>query len=244
MFFHIWKDDEGREALRSLAGITRNLFRNHGEQIQPGIVLHESVQRSLFKNIAGEWMGGDRKRGATYSWLILHLADAYGETTPRAFLTALRSAAQIMPLRSDLAIDHRGITHGVSEASDNRVDDLLQDYWWIDYIREPLAGLHTPITKEVLFDAWRVAGTAEQIRRASATRGILPVYLSFRAKIDELPRELAANIATDEDALLMTLRLISVCEIRTNEKVNFPDIFRVAFKMKRRGGIPPKRAAQ
>ncbi|QHD68348.1 hypothetical protein GS397_15695 [Sphingobium yanoikuyae] len=244
MFFHIWKNTEGKEALRNIAGIHAQLFRKNGEQIQPILIMHEGVQRSLFKAIAGEWMGGDRKRGATYSWLIQHLSDAYGETTPRAFLTALRGAAQILPIRHDTAIDYRGITHGVGEASENRVDDLLQDYWWIDYIREPLSGLHTPITKEALFTAWKEANTASQIRAVAPLRGLLPVYLALRARIDELPRELAADISTDENALLMSLRLISVCEIRTNQKVNFPDIFRVAFKMKRRGGIPPRRNTQ
>lgn len=244
MFFHIWKDNDGRNALKNIAGLHSVLFRKNGEQIQPALIMHEGVQRSIFNTIAGEWMGGDRKRGATYSWLIQHLSDAYGETTPRAFLTALRGAAQIMPIRHDTAIDYRGITHGVGEASENRVDDLLQDYWWIDYIREPLAGLHTPITKEALFAAWKSADTAAQIRAVAPVRGLLPVYLALRARIDELPRDLASEIKTEEDALLMSLRLISVCEIRTNQKVNFPDIFRVAFKMKRRGGIPPRRGAQ
>jgi hypothetical protein len=244
MFFHIWKDSGGRDALKQLANFSGALFRVNGDQIQPSLVLNESVQRVIFNRIAGEWMGGDRKRGATYSWLVQHLADAHGETTPRAFLTALRGAGQIMPIRPDTAIDYRGIIHGVGEASENRVDDLLQDYWWIDYVREPLIGLHTPIVKEALFEAWRSAGTAEQVHELAKSRGLLPVYLSLRSRIDELPREIAANIATDEDAILMSLRLISVCEIRSNGKVNFPDIFRVAFKMKRRGGIPPKRSAQ
>jgi hypothetical protein len=85
-------------------------------------------------------MGKDKKRGATYSWLVQHLADARGETTPREFLTALRATAQFERVSLEHAIDYRGIQHGVAEASENRVDDLLQDYWWIDIVKEPLAG--------------------------------------------------------------------------------------------------------
>jgi hypothetical protein len=200
------------------------------------------AQRTYFDRLAGQWMGSDRKRGATYSWLVQHLADARGETTPRGFLTALRVAAHHRPERAELAIDYRGIQHGVAEASDNRVDDLLQDYWWIDFIKDPLAGLETPLEREQLFDVWKDASTASSIKAAARQRGLAPVYLSLRASMEELPRDLAMRLSSDESALLETLRLIGVAEIRTNGKVNFPDIFRVAFKMKRRGGVPPKKA--
>jgi hypothetical protein len=54
-------------------------------------------------------------------------------------------------------------------------------------------------------------------------------------------QELAQQINSDEAALLQSLKLIAVVEIRANGKVNVTDIFRVAFKMKRRGGVPSKR---
>lgn len=181
---------------------------------------------------------GVTKKGATYTWLIQHLADARGETTPRGFLTTLRSAALYEPCPTDLVIDYRGLLHGVAEASDNRVDDLKQDYWWIDYVKEPLSGLETPIERESLLATWRNDGTATIIRRAAVHRGPIPAYLSLREFAGELPREVAELVRTEEDALLATLRLIGVVEFRSNGKINVPDIFRVAFKMKRRGGAP------
>lgn len=54
-------------------------------------------QEAVFYAIAGEYMGAGSKRGRTYSWLYDHLADAFGETSPRSFLTALVRAARCRP---------------------------------------------------------------------------------------------------------------------------------------------------
>lgn len=169
-----------------------------------------------------------------------HLADARGETTPRGFLTALRATAQFERVSLEHAIDYRGIQHGVAEASENRVDDLLQDYWWIDIVKEPLAGLETPLDRDRLFLAWRKGRTAASVKSSARRRGLLPVFLALRSLTSTLSRELAVELSSDEAAILQSLKLIGVVEIRANGKVNFPDIFRVAFKMKRRGGVPPK----
>ena len=56
-------------------------------------------------------MGGGTNRGNTYNWVVNHLADAYGETTPRAFLVALAQAA-VYPTRASTVIDHLGIQAG------------------------------------------------------------------------------------------------------------------------------------
>jgi hypothetical protein len=144
MFFHLSKYALVRTALNSMNDLGVRLYDDASGHLTP-MVWGEAAQRAYFERLAGQWMGSDKKRGATYSWLVQHLADARGETTPRGFLTALRVAAQYPPERSELAIDYRGIQHGVAEASDNRVDDLKQDYWWIDYIKDPLAGLETPL---------------------------------------------------------------------------------------------------
>lgn len=240
VLFELWRHPRGRVALQRLGA--GDLFEESDGLLAPLSARLDFIQRSLFSQFAGLWMGSSKKRGATYSWLVQHLADARGETTPRGFLTALREAASYNPAPVDLAIDYRGIQHGVTEASENRVDDLKQDYWWIDYIKDPLVGLETPLERATLLDAWRSAGSVAQIVRAGKQKGLLPVYLALRPQIDSLPRELALRLDSDEAAILESLRLIGVAELRPNGKVNLPDIFRVAFKMKRRGGVPPKKA--
>lgn len=239
MFFVLRQTEAARKSLDHILSYNGK-FGAMSEFVQ---TVSEIAQRAAFEVLAGQWMGSNKKRGATYSWLVQHLADAKGETTPRGFLTALRTAADHEPAPIDQVIDYRGIQQGVAEASDNRVDDLRQDYWWIDHIGDPLAGLETPLERQRLFEAWRAAGTARAINAASETRGLPPVYLALRPRVSELPQDLAAALESDESAILETLKLIGLVEIRSGGKVNVPDIFRVAFKMKRRGGVPPKRSA-
>jgi len=241
MLFHLWRVPKSRTALEQIAQIQPNLIPNIGSQFALSSFQPEHVQRPLFARVAGQWMGSDKRRGATYSWLTQHLADARGETTPRGFLTALRAAAHHSPAPTDTAIDYRGIRSGVAEASENRVDDLLQDYWWIDFVKAPLAELETPLERERLLQAWRAGRVAGAIKEAAKKRGLLPVFLALRLNLETLPRDVASRIDSDEAALLETMQLIGVMEIRSNGKINVPDIFRVAFKMKRRGGVPPKR---
>lgn len=242
MFFLFEKNRIAAHALSSmLSGNPQNTFDN--ALLGRNRNNSGDFQQFAFEVIAGRWMGRDKKRGRPYSWLVQHLADANGEATPRGFLTALRTAALNEPSASDTVIDYRGIQHGVTEASENRVSDLLQDYWWIDYIRSSLAGLETPLERAILLSVWEIAGVADDIIKASKEgSGVVPVYLSVLETKTILPKELAQKLESREAALLETLRLIGVVEIRPNGKVNFPDIFRVAFKMKRRGGVPPRRS--
>ena len=240
MLFHLLRDDDARPCVKQImTSLFSSLVSSDGN-VQEQYLNLEDVQRPIFNAFAGEWMGRDRKRGATYSWLIQHLADANGETTPRGFLTALKSAAETASPELPQAIDFRGLHHGVAVASENRVDDLRQDYWWIDFVRAGLSGMETPLDRETLFGKWSENGVVNLIKTASAGRGILPLHLALRDFLDRLPPDMARLLDSDEAALLQTLRLIGVAEIRSNGKVNFPDIFRVAFGMKRRGGVAPR----
>lgn len=243
MLFHLYNDPQAKPAFLRLLSIVPGLVTPAG-YVQDQYLNLEHVQKILFNRIAGEWMGSDGKRGATYSWLTKHLADANDETTPRGFLTALRAAAEFTPHDLPLVFDHRGLHHGVQVASENRVDDLRQDYWWIDYVRSGLAGLETPLEREVLFKAWRDNRVAESIAGTAPTEGLQPIYLQIRRRYEQLPPDLARLLDSDEAAILQSLQLIGVAEIRSNGKINFPDIFRVAFGMKRRGGVAPRRRSK
>jgi hypothetical protein len=113
MFFQLWRAPDSRAALASISPYGANLFSEVDGHFRPELVSKEDVQRGLFERVAGRWMGKDKKRGATYSWLVQHLADARGETTPRGFLTALRATAQFERVSLEHAIDYRGIHTGL-----------------------------------------------------------------------------------------------------------------------------------
>lgn len=186
------------------------------------------VPKLLIDAIAGEFMGADKKRGRTFSWLPLHLSDANGETSPRTFLTAWREAAHHGAPPAGRAVDHLGILEGVRKASEDRLVELKEDYWWIDPALRPLRGEMVPMDRERLESLWRSNQTAEQIAKPPKTRGLPPI-------------QLVEGTVNREGALVQALSAIGVMEIRANGKINVPDIFRVEAGIKRKGGVKPPR---
>ena len=190
--------------------------------------IQEPEQQTLvFSQLAGEYMGRDRRRGRTYTWVIDHLADAFGETTPRSFLVTLQRAANARTKPANTVIDHYGIREGVQAASQVRVEQLKEDYPWIPTVLEDLEGLEVPCTPSMFTRRWRDRATAKSIEKITAE--------SQRAG----PIELENRNTDREAALLDSLKNIGVIEERSEHRINMPDIFRVAAKIKRRGGVRP-----
>ncbi len=184
-------------------------------------------QMAVFKLLAGEYMGSDRRRGRTYTWLIDHLADAFHETTPRSFLITIQRASSTRNRPSGTVIDHYGIREGVQQASEVRVNQLQEDYPWIRTVLEHLEGLEVPCTPTMFVGRWRDRKTIDSINHIDSDRPG-PIELE-QAGIDR------------EAALLEALKNIGVVEERSADRINMPDIFRVAAKIKRRGGVRPPR---
>ena len=180
-------------------------------------------QRQAFTAIAGEYMGSDHRRGRTYTWIIDHLADAFQETTPRSFLVTLQRAASARQKPISSVIDHHGIREGVQSASEIRVAQLSEDYPWIVQVLTDLAGLEVPCSPSLFVARWKERKTVKSINEIETE---LPG-----------PVELSKSAGEGESLLLDSLVNIGVIEYRTETKINMPDIFRVAAKIKRRGGV-------
>jgi hypothetical protein len=180
-------------------------------------------QESLVTALAGEFMGGHKKRGRVYTWVPLHLSDAANNCSPRTFLTAWKSAADHVPPPNDRVVDHLGIIDGVRHASSTRLAELREDYPWVNAPLEPLRRQFVPIPREELFAVWQKHGVMEKILQQSEQNNWL-------APIDLYVRR-------DPAALLNTMARIAVMEERANGKINVPDIFRVEAQILRRGGV-------
>ena len=187
----------------------------------------EELQEVLFYRLAGEFMGAGPKRGRTYTWLYDHLADTFGETSPRSFITAISRAAEFGPMPKDTPIDYNGIRAGVQKASKVRVDQLKEDYDWIKTVLDALDGLEVPCDPSQFLGRWEERKTVSEMRKEAGD------------DTWKLPLELATRPEDREEALMNALRYIGVVEFRTESRINMPDIFRVEAGIKRRGGVRP-----
>jgi len=90
-------------------------------------------------------------------------------------------------------------------------------------VLEDLAGLEVPCVPSAFIGRWADRGTVDAINSLETEQAG--------------PVELLEAGSSKEDLLLAALVNIGVVEYRSEKKINMPDIFRVAAKIKRRGGV-------
>jgi len=193
----------------------------------PSLLSDSERQRAMFHLITGPWMGRDRRRGFPYTWVPSHLADAQGRTSPRSFLAALRTAAEDTVDRypdHDWPLHYESIKRGVQSASRIRVQELQEDYPWIQTLMEPLRGSVVPCEFEHIDRAWRQHDVLDGLRQRVAQDQV-------RLPPEHLDRD-ADGVRSDLEALGIFLRL-------RDGRVNVPDVFRVGYGLGRRGGVRP-----
>lgn len=210
----------GAEVFRAMSpGWTRD-----GEvyQMPEGIRAHEVSQRLLFGVIAGEAMGTNERRGLPFTWIPTHLGDAAGVATPRSFLAALRVAAEETPEDASRALDWKAIHGGVRKASEIRVSELAEDFPWAKPAMEALEGLNVPCNHEELIGRWWTTSVLQTIENEPEGRINKRAHLGLQGLLDDLVD-------------------IGVLEVRPDGRYNIPDVYRVGFGLKRRGGVRPVR---
>ncbi|HTD06780.1 hypothetical protein [Undibacterium sp.] len=227
LFSHLVNEENTKKPFRKLLKAKFDLsFPPSKQAILPSeFTANEAIQIRIFDILAGEFMGSNPRRGKTYSWVHNHLSDAFGRVSPRSFLEALRTAANNSS-QPGRAIDPKGLQAGLQSASSLRVDQLREEFHWIRNALEPLADLRVPCIDQALFDRWQEAKTIEAIKKAAKGTGYL------------------APVEFDNDdnllvSLLDAMKRIGVAERRTDGRINVPDIYRVAAKLLKRGGVKP-----
>ncbi|MBF0173906.1 MAG: metallophosphoesterase, partial [Magnetococcales bacterium] len=193
--------------------------------IPDALRIEEPRQRQVLHAITGPFMGRDPKRGIPYTWLVNHLADSLQQISPRSFLAAVRKAAQgdlseprVYPLQGD------DIRLGVQEASRIRVAEVEEDVPWVAQLMKPLAGLIIPASFNEIAKRWQDDDSLERIRKGSAqgNRRLYPRRMDLEGE---------AGVGRDLEELGIFQRL-------KNDRINLPDVYRIGFNLRRKGGIP------
>jgi hypothetical protein len=177
------------------------------------------IQERLFHRLTGPYMGENARKGFPYRWLPTHLSDAHGDISPRSFTTALKTAV-------DHTIDHhrdheyvihyRSLHAGVHEASRIRVGEIAE-HPWIQPLMDALAGsIGVPFVFPDAVERWSATGALQA------------------AEV------LSAEISSADLARSRLTQLGIWREMKTG-RIDVPDIYRLGFKLSRRGGVPLKR---
>ena len=175
--------------------------------------MNEKRQQEVFDEIAGPYMGSNARRGRTYTWVPNHLADGLDAVSPRSFLAAIRKAAE-EPIKHDYALHWSGLHEGVRHASTIRADEIEEDIPWAHEAMSVLKDLLVPCTRAALLRAWKGATLLEK-------------------GIDGLP--------ADYGDVLEELRRTGILKVLPDQRINIPDVYRLGFGLRRKGGFAPRR---
>ena len=104
-------DADARRAFAKIVKATTGvqLPRLRGENLvvlNGALVSDDMVQSEIFNQIAGRYMGADKRKGFTYTWIPNHLSDTKGRVSVRSFMIALREAANATPANAAAPISH------------------------------------------------------------------------------------------------------------------------------------------
>lgn len=236
LLWHCLVNGQSSEAFRRFLGedgrSSVDIGRTGVVSVRRSLISNEDQGSEKFHVIAGKWMGGGPKRGFSYPWIPNHLGDADGRVSPRSFLSALQAAAEHTDSHYPghaRALHHESIKQGVQEASKIRVAELKEDYPWVDQVLKPLASLVVPCEFKEVVDRWEgekvLDGLTAEVEQEEVR---LP------------PRHMDQGLG----GIRQDLESLGIFQKLRDGRVNVPDVFRVGYGLRRKGGVKPVRAGQ
>jgi hypothetical protein len=193
----------------------------------------EQSMRKIIEALAGLAVGKSVSKGYTYTWIPTHLSDAKSRLSPRSILLAFKKAAEWTDKQRQnhaLALHYEGVQQGVVEASTIRISEIKEDYPWTEPLLSALKGITVPMTLEELTERW-TEDCIQKSLKAARTHQRLPPR---RYSDDPIRRGTV-------EALIDDLIELAVIYRTADKRFNMPDIFRVGFGIKRKGGVRPPR---
>ena len=222
---NVFRDIVEKRILQSEWKKTRNIYT-----LPDKLRRDEDVQKRVFEAITGEFMAppskSAHKRGFPYTWLPNHLMDGRGEVSPRSFCAALREAADhdSVPDSWEHPLHYKGIQSGVQKASQIRVDEVSEDYPWVVDALNPCRNvLSLPAKPEDFFKLWKESNIVDTL---------------LRAESEENHKLSPRHLDQKEKGLLTDLDTLGIVSQMADGRVQMPDVYRVAFGIIRKGGVP------
>ena len=173
----------------------------------------------LIERMIGKYMGGNARKGYTYSWIPNHLQDAGGRIAPRSFLKlfALAAAKRLeqgtIPSLGELLLQPTDLQAALMQTSGDRIKELQEEYPWLEALKSNLRDKEVPMDTSNFLKALRDTNWSKT----------------------------ASPPAVESSAILQVMLQLGIVEHRSDKRINMPEIYLYGFNLKRRGGIKRQR---
>ncbi|MFD0249397.1 hypothetical protein ACFVGX_00640 [Streptomyces sp. NPDC127113] len=227
-------DSELASRFRQLTGGWQSEASGRRHVPPPLLSGDEQFQSEQFTQIAGPYMGSNFRKGHTFTWLPNHLMDGVEQVSPRSFLSALQKAlseTRGQYAGHEYALHHEGIRRGVQKASETRVTEVSEDMPWVVSAISPLAGHQVPIEQAKVETLWQENHLPDELRK-------LAERYEPQGDDDEIKVRTGPRYPEDPKLLIEELIGLGVMRRRRDGRIDLPDVYRIAFGVGRKGGVP------
>jgi len=196
----------------------------------------EAPLTALLKLLAPPHMGSNASKGHVYSWWYKHLVDGKGRASPRTFAASMKEALSASNKSSSShVLIPAGIEHGVRIASEARVKELGEDYFWVGTALAAFNDRLTPISVQEIYGVWNGVGIA-----AAPTPRL--IRDQCMAKQVFVPWDEDDRLTSPSQKLRDTLVELGILILRDQDtRLDMPDIYRLGYRIRKRGGVSPRR---
>jgi len=189
----------------------------------------------LLKLLAPPYMGSSPTKGHVYTWWYKHLADGKDRVSPRTFAASLKEALQASqkPNAASVLVP-AGIQNGVRAASDARVEELKEDYFWVGTALAAFNDRSTPISVKEIYEVWNIGLDGTPTPRLISEQ--------CSAKNVFVPWDEGDRLTSSSQKLRDTLVELGILILRDEDtRLDMPDIYRLGYRIRKRGGVSPRR---
>lgn len=189
----------------------------------------------LLKLLAPPYMGSSPTKGHVYTWWYKHLADGKDRVSPRTFAASLKEALQVSQRPNSVSVlMPTGIQNGVRAASDARVEELKEDYFWVGTALAAFNDRSTPISVKEIYGVWSIGVDGTPTPRLISEQ--------CSAKNVFVPWDEGDRLTSNSQKLRDTLVELGILILRDEDtRLDMPDIYRLGYRIRKRGGVSPRR---
>ncbi|MCL6632084.1 MAG: hypothetical protein K6T63_05560 [Alicyclobacillus herbarius] len=201
------------ELMKAYLDTIPGLITEHDEYLGWLTSTDEELYHQLMEMMIGKFMGANPRKGLTYRWIPNHLQDAEGRIAPRSFLkifslAAERELGEFRSLPDSALLRPMDLQGALMDTSKDRIAELKEEYPWIEALTSSIEGIEVPAPRSIFLQA-----------------------------IEKTQWEPEGPPKSTAEQILRYLEELGIIEIRSDGRINAPEIYLYGFKLKRRGGI-------
>lgn len=175
--------------------------------------------RPFVERLVGPYMGANANKGLTFRWILDHIRDGRGHAIPRALVRLVERAAEMQKssgkfARAPRLLDPRSLRQALSRVSEEHVNQSQDEWPWLDGLKDRLKDDHEVPWKRRSLE--RVL--AEKWNEPWSSAEVTPPARDAREMVDYLVE-------------------VGIIRIRSDDRIDVPDLFLDGLNLKRKGGV-------